>query len=88
MIMEDLQTNENIAGSVIFRGNFYPESKTIDMKGEVQLTKQHSRSLIKAATPLKKLSGADGRIGIPILVKGSFEKPKVLLDKKSLGKIL
>jgi hypothetical protein len=59
----------------------------INFKIKVFITKEISGRFVKSAEPLKMLFNSEGKLMLPIDIKGSFQKLNITLDMKYIVKI-
>ncbi len=73
---------------IIVKGVIPLKPEGVDFKVKMYLPKDISQNFVKAAEPLKILLTTEGKLMLPVDVKGSFQRLDITLDMEYIARIL
>ena len=80
LILKNIQTSKATDSVAVFKGVVDRAAGTLDLKGEVILSQRHSERLAQKADILRALLNRQGRMVLPVTLKGRIKKPVPFLD--------
>jgi hypothetical protein len=80
--LDNIHTTKATDSIAILKGKCSTDTNVLDFKGKVILSKRHSQELARKADVLEAMFDQEKRIVLPITIKGTVQKPVVLLEKE------
>lgn len=78
--LRNVATSKTTDSDALLEGSVGLETRLVDLKGKVILSTKHSAELAEKAELMKALFNAEGRIVLPVTLKGDLQKPLPSLD--------
>jgi hypothetical protein len=80
--LHNIRTAKATDSIAMFKGDCSMESKSLDLKGKLILSKRHSQELAQKASVLEALLDQEKRMVLPVTIKGPIKKPIPVLDEE------